>query len=282
MVPKGSVISYQQRLTEKYAINDYARTSICKLPLPDAGERFKNNVSIGLDSNKLAKLESLSVTLEMAHALEEKTREQDESDLWHSLGKKKRITASKFGVVARRISNFDTLVKQLQPSRLVQTAAMKWGIEMEGRAAYIYATKTKQGKVNLCPSGLVINPKCPWLGSSPDRKVYDIEAAQNGSSSPYGLFETKVAQEGTTSLDGVAYLKHDPISNELTLNKKHVYYLQVQWQLGTTGLDWCDFFCYINDDLFLVWARLTLNLPCISPQSLITCNGEYRTPVIKA
>ena len=249
MVPKGSVISYQQRLTEKYVINNYAQTTFPKLPLPDAGERFKNNVSICLDSNKLAKLESLSVTLEMAHALEEKTREQDESDLWHSL-RRKRITASKFGVVARRISNFDTLVKQLQPSRLVQTAAMKRGIEMEGRAAYIYATKAKQGKVNLYPSGLVINPKCPWLGSSPDRKVYDIEAAQNGSSSPSGLFETKVVQEGTTSLDDVAYLRHDPISNELTLNKKHVYYLQVQCQLGTTGLDWCDFFCYINDDLF--------------------------------
>jgi len=36
------------------------------------------------------KLESLSVTLEMAHALEGKTKEQDESDLWHSLGKKKK------------------------------------------------------------------------------------------------------------------------------------------------------------------------------------------------
>lgn len=76
-----------------------------------------------MNSNKSAKLESLSVTLEMVHALEEKMREQDESDLWHSLRKKKRITASKFGTVAKRISNFDTLVKQLQPSRLVQTAA---------------------------------------------------------------------------------------------------------------------------------------------------------------
>ena len=48
----------------------------------------------------------------------------------------------------------------------------------------------------------------------------------------------------------MAYLKNDPISNELILNKKHAYYLQVQCQLGTSGLDWCDFFRYINDDLF--------------------------------
>ena len=163
--------------------------------------------------------------------------------------KKKRITASKFGVVARRISNFDTLVKQLQLSRLVQTAAMKRGIEMEGRAAYIYATKAKQGKVNLNQSGLVINPKCPWLVPATGRFMI-LRQLKMVHQVPVACFETKVVQEGTTSLDDVAYLKHDPISNELTLNKKHVYYLQVQCQLDTTGLDWCDFFCYINDDLF--------------------------------
>ncbi|PFX12712.1 ATP-dependent DNA helicase PIF1 [Stylophora pistillata] len=119
-----------------------------------------------LKGNKSARLESLSVTLEVVHALEEKMREQDESDLSHLL-RKKRITASMFGTVAKRIPNFDTLVKQLQPSRLVQTAA----IEMGGRAASIYATKAKKGMVNLYSSGLVINPKWPWLGSFPDRKV---------------------------------------------------------------------------------------------------------------
>ena len=29
-------------------------------------------------------------------------------------------------------------------------------------------------------------------------------------------------------------------------------------------------------------ARPTLNLPCISPQNSVTCNGEYRRPVKKA
>ena len=29
-------------------------------------------------------------------------------------------------------------------------------------------------------------------------------------------------------------------------------------------------------------AQPTLKLPCISPQSSVTCNGEYRRPVIKA
>ena len=36
------------------------------------------------------------------------------------------------------------------------------------------------------------------------------------------------------------------------------------------------FFCLVSR------ARPTLNLPCISPQNSVTCNGEYRRPVIKA
>jgi len=88
------VICYQQRLTEKYVINDYAHITFPKLPLPEAGERFQNNVPVCLDRDKFAKLESLSVTLEMASALEEKTREQNENDLWHSLRKKESKQAS--------------------------------------------------------------------------------------------------------------------------------------------------------------------------------------------
>ena len=122
---------YQQQLTEKYVINDYGHALFPDLLLPSAGDRFVNHLSFCLESNKLAKLDSLSVTLEKAHDVEVKTREQNESGLWHSL-RHKRITASKLGTVAERISNFETLVQKLQPSRHVQTAAMKRGIEIEG------------------------------------------------------------------------------------------------------------------------------------------------------
>ena len=45
-----------------------------------------------------------------------------------------------------------------------------------------------------------------------------------------------------TSFGAVSYLKRDPVTNELRLKENHIYYLQVQCQLGTTGLDWCDIF----------------------------------------
>ena len=37
---------------------------------------------------------------------------------------------------------------------------------MEPVAAMVYADTAKQGKVNLFPSGLKINPRSPWLGWS--------------------------------------------------------------------------------------------------------------------
>ena len=171
-------------------INDYGHKNFPDQPPFGAGDGFVNSLSICLESTKVAKLQTLTFTLDVARDLEHKTREQRESGLWHSL-RQKRITARKCGIVAKRVSNFVTLVQKQQPSRYVQIAAMKPGIEMEGMEAFIYASKEKKSMASLYLCGLVINPKCPWLGSSLDRRVFDIEAAQNGSSN-LGLFESKV------------------------------------------------------------------------------------------
>lgn len=57
--------------------------------------------------------------------------------------RKKRITASKFGTFAKRVSGFENLVSQLNPSRRVVTAAMRRGIELEARAAMVYSSAVK-------------------------------------------------------------------------------------------------------------------------------------------
>lgn len=72
---------------------------------------------------------------------------------------------------------------------------MKRGIHLEPHAAMVYANSAKGGRVNLFPSGLIIHPKCPWLGCSPDRKVYDLDAINHGQN-PFGLLEIKVVKEG--------------------------------------------------------------------------------------
>ena len=216
--------------------------------LESAKDRFENNVSVCLEANQQALFDSLSVRSEISLKVQEQTITQSSSESWHLL-RKKQITASKFGTVARQVSNFETLVNQLNPTRFVQTPAMKRGVELEPHAATIYANVAKNGRVNVFPSGLIIHPKCPWLGCSPDQKVYDLDALSSDQN-PFGLLEVKVVKEGATSFDDVRYLTKDNI-NQYSVKKNDIYYYQVQCQLGLTGLDWCDFFSYMNDDMFV-------------------------------
>lgn len=234
---KGLVISYQQKYSNEYAINDFTAPTFPALPLACGGDRFCNNVSICLSEYQYAKLDKLcDLNLE---EIEEKTKSQANSRLWHYL-RSSRITASKFGVVARRRSNFDSLKKQLGGCK--QTAHMKRGVELEDRAATIYANDCKHGTVNMYPAGLVINLKCPWLGCSPDRKIYDIATGE------FGLLEVKVVKAGETNFDNVRYLEKN--GETYSLKSSHLYYYQVQCQLGLTRLECCDFFSYISDSQY--------------------------------
>ena len=88
-VPKGSVLSYQQKISGEYVINDFTSAAFPILPLDDAGNRFENNVAISLDSKKQATLDSLQITLKTAVELQERTVTQSNSSLWHLLRKKK-------------------------------------------------------------------------------------------------------------------------------------------------------------------------------------------------
>ena len=51
--------------------------------------------------------------------IEQKTVTQNASTLWQMMLRSKQITASKFGICAKRISDFESLVKQLNPARRV-------------------------------------------------------------------------------------------------------------------------------------------------------------------
>lgn len=248
-VPKGSVLSYQQKLSQDYVINDFSCTNFPRLPLDSVESRFDNNFSSCLTQQQQASLDALTVTQEASLDIQERTVTQSANNLWHML-RSKRITASKFGTVAKRLRDFENLVKQLNPSRHMVTAAMRRGIELEPRAAMTYANMEKKSSVNLFPSGLIIHPKCPWLGCSPDRLVYDLEAAQNGYNL-FGLLEVKVVKEGETDFANVRYLSKNVVTNKYMLKNTDIYYYQVQCQLALTGLEWCDFFSYISDTLFV-------------------------------
>ena len=137
---------------------------IVRKSIPNAEMGFENDVSICLQQDKLTSLDVLGLLRQTTIEVEEKTRAQSQSSLWTML-RNKRITASEFGQVAKRQSNFDNLVGEINSARHVVSAPVQRGLDLEPQAAIIYASIAKQNQVNLFPSGLVMNP---WLGCTPD------------------------------------------------------------------------------------------------------------------
>jgi len=56
---KGSPLSYQQKLSQEYVINDFLACDFPKLPLEDAGERILNNVQVCFNKEKSAALDAV-------------------------------------------------------------------------------------------------------------------------------------------------------------------------------------------------------------------------------
>ncbi|CAG2189629.1 unnamed protein product [Mytilus edulis] len=133
------------------------------------------------------------------------------------------------------------LAERLQSTRHVQTAAMKRGIECEVTAAQAYS-KVMNDNVNLYPCDVIVNPCCHWLAATLDRKVYAPDRNQ-----PHGLLEIKCPN--TDQLSSVKCLHL--IDGELKLKKNDNYHYQIQMQMAVTGLDWCDFFVWLENDSHL-------------------------------
>ena len=96
--------------------------------------------------------------------------------------------------------------------------------------------------VNLYPSGVVVNPYSHWLAATPDRKVYCP-----ARDPPFGLLEIKCPD--TDALSNVKCLRVD--NGQLKLKTNDNYYYQVQMQMAVTGLEWCDFYVWLENESHL-------------------------------
>lgn len=96
---------------------------------------------------------------------------------------------------------------------------------------------SKLKNVNYSPCGLIIHPNAPWLGASPDGVVFDPT-----DSPQFGLVEIKCPNV-------CKYMQMD--NGFLTLKKGHAYYYQVQGQLLVSGMQWCDFMLWAQEDYFV-------------------------------
>ena len=101
--------------------------------------------------------------------------------------------------------------------------------------------------MTILDSGVVISQHMPWLAASPDRKVI----ADRG----YGLVEIKcpytlrnlTPEDACKEPTFYCYL----INGNPQLQRNHIYYYQIQGQLGICGLKWCDFVCFFNKGLII-------------------------------
>ncbi|XP_028517845.1 uncharacterized protein LOC114576043 [Exaiptasia diaphana] len=156
------------------------------------------NYNTALTQTQATQHSGLEVTMEMAKELEKSTRLQATDPKWHKL-RYDRITASKAGEIYKRRRNFETLVERYKTTRHYQTEAMKHGVLCEPKAAKAYS-EVMNNTVNILPCGIVINPWCPWLAASPDRKVYNPQRTN-----PFGLLEIKCPD--VHSVKDVQYLE---------------------------------------------------------------------------
>lgn len=172
-------------------------------------------------------VEGLSVSIAQFSLYEEETREQSDTQKWHDL-RAQRLSSNKFKDVCTRRADFESLAVR-QMKKTVQTAAMKHGINTEEKEASAYADS---GDCNVFPAGIVVNPSCPYLAASPDRRVYDPS-----ENNPWGLLEIKCPVKD--SISELSYLKC--VMEFYKLKKTHSYYYQV---MLLTGCEWVDFYVY--------------------------------------
>ncbi|KAK0149365.1 hypothetical protein N1851_009913 [Merluccius polli] len=229
-VQEGSPISYQHPTA-------ISRVIVCHPdvppppPLPLEGYRLDpSTCNFVCTHEQQLQLMSLAITLDMARKIEIATRDQSNSVEWHKV-RKPRLTSSRFREVChvRGHSSSQNLADRIWKGG-VQTALMKKGLALEPVAIQEYS---RMKNVNYWP----------WLCHTPR---YGVVFDPN-ESPPFGLIEVKCPN--SKSYVDCKYLKMQ--SGTLKLKPSHSYYWQVQGQLLLTGMQWCDFIVFAEDDILV-------------------------------
>lgn len=238
-VPAGCPLSYQQPpVVDRHITLHSDAPPTPLLPLEHHHLEASTCMFVCTEQEQLF-LQTLTTTWDMAHKIEAATRDQSLGYEWHQL-RRPRITSSRFREVChvRGESSAANLADRIFRGT-TQTAAMKRGLAMEAQAIRQYC---QMKAVNFSPIGFCIHPECAFLGSSPDGLIFDPT-----ESSPFGLVEIKSPNVKSYVDCSYVVLK----GGQRKVNENHAYYWQVQGQLLITGLDWCDFVVFAEDDMMI-------------------------------
>lgn len=238
-VQEGSPLAFQHPLpVSRIIIRHVDSPTPPSLPL-DHYNLEPTCVQFVCSQQQQLQLECLATTLEQSREIEIATREQSATVQWHNI-RRPRITSSRFREVChvRGATSALSLAQRIKKGTAA-TAAMKRGLALEPSAIQEYC---RIKNTNFWPCGFVIHPDAPWLGSSPDGVVFDPTERPT-----FGLLEIKCPN--TKSYVDCRYLKK--CNDTMKLASSHSYYWQVQGQLLITGMEWCDFVIYAEDDILV-------------------------------
>lgn len=106
----------------------------------------------------------------------EEDSEQSLDPEWFPL-RKRRLTASNFGLaVNRRNKPTEAFLRNIfQPKDLSNVSSIKHGKQNKSTATTLYANEMQKKSLQFTvyEAGLIVNSSLPYLGTSPDGKVFD-------------------------------------------------------------------------------------------------------------
>lgn len=188
----------------------------------------------------------LSLTKEQCDKIECLTRNQSSNPQWKQ-ARSERITASNFGLICKKKESTlpDNVLKTLRGYNPFSSKYTEYGMKHEKAARKTYINKVRKDHPNVSVEecGLIVNPKYPHLGASPDGLVHCPHCDES-----QGLLEIKCPASLERRMKTPSECAKDPkfycsLSSDgsVKLKTDHAYYFQVQGQMALSGRSWCDF-----------------------------------------
>ena len=125
---------------------------------------------------------------------------------------------------------------------------MKHGLESELKAIGKYESQANR---KVSTSGFWVNPKYPFLGSSPDGLAGENEIIEIKSLKILKHYTIESVSSNQSSVPKVVLNKQCHCvtvdNNKCELRHSHEYYYQIQMQLLVTEKEFCDFILYAEN-----------------------------------